>query len=337
MLKHLVLRLLCAGLFGGAVMVDANPRLMVVDVDGGLDDEWALLTLLRAQHLGLVRILAITAVDGMTDINNVCVNTCRLLQVAQAPDIPMYRGIKNKDRETDYLYLYGKDGFGDLDWGWKPDLSRVKGMSAIEALARLTKEHPGEISLLCLGPLTNIAEAMRLQPDIASNLQEILIMGGNDPGKFGELGAEFNFLTDPESANAILTQAKVPIMLLPVETCLNIELNFPWRWVSFKDTPNPAIQMFNRIERESLVFCYLEDTTFWGCDLFLACGFINPGVFQTTVATNARVETVGPRRGLIVADDTKEHNVVIVTRINSGVLRQEVLKSAETMELEPAD
>lgn len=325
----------CVELFGSVVTMGVAPRLLVVDVDAGVDDAWALLALLRAQRLGLVRILAVVAAEGNTDINNVSKNTCRLLQMAHAHDIPVYRGVEKKeDDQKSFPGFFGKDGFGDLEWDWQPDMSQVKPTSGPEALARLTRENPGEISLVGLAPLTNIAEAMKLYPDIASNLKEILIMGGNDPGK-NEKSAEFNFLTDPTSANAVITQAKVPITILPVEPCINIDLDLPWRWGAFKDTANPVIQLFNEIERK----CWTnlpDQKTWWECDLFLACGMINPAVFRTNITTNARVETTGPRVGFIVADDAQPHNVTIVTKIDSDILMQEVLQSAEIIQPAPA-
>ncbi|CAH0389616.1 unnamed protein product [Bemisia tabaci] len=150
--------------------------------------------------------------------------------------IPVYRGVERKeDDQKSFPGFFGKDGFGDLEWDWQPDMSQVKPTSGPEALARLTRENPGEISLVGLAPLTNIAEAMKLYPDIASNLKEILIMGGNDPGK-NEKSAEFNFLTDPTSANAVITQAKVPITILPVEPCINIDLDLATAYTHNKRT-----------------------------------------------------------------------------------------------------
>ena len=157
--------------------------------------------------------------------DNVVINTVRTMAAADLK-VPIFRGACSAlvdSVENDELYN-GLDGFGDaIHDEEEPDLSFVDEKEhAVNALVRLVRENPGEITLISLGPLTNVAMAMRLDKQFASNLRELYIMGGNTEGKGNiSMSAEFNFYSDPEAAYIVLSTIRCPTYIASWELCFH--------------------------------------------------------------------------------------------------------------------
>ncbi|KAJ8312030.1 hypothetical protein KUTeg_009403 [Tegillarca granosa] len=151
---------------------------IIIDVDTGVDDAQAIMLALTSKE---VDVLAITCVQGNADVENVCRNTLRVLKVCDRLDIPVYKGASKPliGFGLDATHYHGKDGMGDVANPEEVDMSLIQSEPASLALLRLSKEYPGEITLVALAPLTNIALAIRLDPDFGTRLKEMFMMGGN--------------------------------------------------------------------------------------------------------------------------------------------------------------
>ncbi|PSN52196.1 hypothetical protein C0J52_06101 [Blattella germanica] len=142
--------------------------------------------------------------------------------------IPVYRGASRSLLVTPPIEdFFGKDGLGDFVYPDPPNPSDcISKEHAAIALVRLVTQYPNQITLLCLGPLTNVALAIRLDPLFITKVKQIIILGGSTEG-VGNVrpGVEFNFYVDPE-ANFIVFDAVAssahntasPIVLLPWES-----------------------------------------------------------------------------------------------------------------------
>lgn len=117
---------------------------------------------------------------------------------------------------------YGDDGLGGAVKDLPPIEVIVEDESASNALIRLAKERPKQITLLALGPLTNIAVAYLLDNRFFENLRQIVFMGGT-VDSIGNMGptTEFNVVTDPEACHVVLTNAKCPLTIVPWECGLH--------------------------------------------------------------------------------------------------------------------
>ncbi|XP_008485520.1 inosine-uridine preferring nucleoside hydrolase-like [Diaphorina citri] len=127
------------------------PRKVILDVDTGIDDAWALLLMLKAEQKNLIEIIAITCCHGNAELSEVVDNVCRVLQAFGRKNIPVYKGVSKplipKDLSHkysfDWLHFFGKNGFGDIDLGDSHTLDRscvVENISAVVALHELTRE-----------------------------------------------------------------------------------------------------------------------------------------------------------------------------------------------------
>lgn len=217
-------------------MADEAPfinRYVIVDVDVGCDDAWALFALLKAMDCGphICNILAITCVSGNTSVENVARNVLRVLKtVKKERTIPVYCGAAKELIATEMLdRFHGHDGFQDLEWTDDMDMSIIRKEHAVNRLYELVRERPKEISLLCLGPLTNIALALRMYGDaFHRNIKDVHIMGGNHLGVGNTTkSAEFNFYMDSEAAQIVLDTLTCPITILPWEACMPPNLTIP--------------------------------------------------------------------------------------------------------------
>jgi inosine-uridine nucleoside N-ribohydrolase len=138
--------------------------------------------------------------------------------------IPIYKGCHSTLVEPVYNAdpFHGHDGFGDTNHDEEPDLKHVQDEHAVNTLVRIVKSNPGQITLVALGPLTNVAMAMRLDSQFASNLKDLYIMGGNTEGKGNiTVSAEFNFHSDPEAAFIVLENTRCPTFIASWELCLH--------------------------------------------------------------------------------------------------------------------
>jgi inosine-uridine nucleoside N-ribohydrolase len=196
-------------------MTVGTPVPVVVDCDPGVDDAVALLLALRSPE---VEVLAVTTVAGNAGIDVVTANAAALLDLAGAPrDLPLARGaagpLRGGDREPDEPI----HGVGALGGVRLPLSTRPIGDRPAELIARLALERPGEVVLVALGPLTNVAEFVTAHPEAAAALREIVHMGGAAfvPGNITP-AAEFNTHCDPEAARIVLTSG-LPIRLVPLD------------------------------------------------------------------------------------------------------------------------
>lgn len=99
--------------------------------------------------------------------------------------------------------------------------------NAVNALVRMAKLYPKKITIMALGPLTNLALAHLMDYQFFDNISKIVLMGGNITALGNiESTAEFNFFNDPEAAHIVLTKSKCPLTIIPLETCLKHQINW---------------------------------------------------------------------------------------------------------------
>jgi len=182
---------------------------IILDVDTGVDDAFAVLFAARHPQINL---LGITCVDGNTNVDQVIANTFKVLDAAGVGDIPVARGaVRPLLGKSEYAeYVHGADGMGDL--GIAPSHRKVDPRSAIELLRDLIEESKDPVTLIPIAPLTNIALFLRAFPETAKKLHRIVLMGGSASAGNATAAAEFNVWHDPEAA-AIVFQSGVPITM----------------------------------------------------------------------------------------------------------------------------
>ncbi len=183
---------------------------ILIDTDCGVDDSIAIMMALASDNIS---VKGITTVSGNTYVDQVTDNVLRLISYFNFKDIPVYRGAHRPliaEPKTGER-IHGKNGLGDVEL--PPTDKKVEEISAPEAIYRIAKETPG-ITLVTLGPLTNVAMAFNLFPDLKEYVKEIVSMGGalyeGNVTRF----AEFNFFFDPEAAQYVLGM-DVPMTTLP--------------------------------------------------------------------------------------------------------------------------
>jgi inosine-uridine nucleoside N-ribohydrolase len=180
-----------------------EPRRLIIDTDPGLDDTAAILFALACPER--VRVEAVTTVFGNVEVDHTTRNALRVLDAAGRADIPVYRGAAGPlVREPTFKRdIHGDDGLGGLASQYPPSRGADPGIAA-ERIVEQIMAAPGEITLVALGPLTNVALALRLEPRLAGAVHQIVLMGGaaRVPGNITPV-ASANLANDPEAAAVV--------------------------------------------------------------------------------------------------------------------------------------
>lgn len=177
-------------------------RRIIIDTDPGIDDAMAIFFALASPELEVV---ALTTVFGNAHTSVCTDNALRLLEIAERTDIPVAEGahaplVMRFRGPADFVH--GANGQGDAPLE-PPTTSKVND-GAVELIVRHVMSAPGEITLVPLGPLTNIARALQAEPRLAANLAGIVLMGGNAfCGGNATPAAEANVVNDPEAADIV--------------------------------------------------------------------------------------------------------------------------------------
>jgi inosine-uridine nucleoside N-ribohydrolase len=225
--------LLCAACCSLIVMAaraqPAFQRHIIVDTDFALppqDDGLALAFALNSPELDIV---GITTVAGNYNLARANADVLRMLEIAKREDVKVYGGARRP-------LAHEKDGFATSHYGkwWSDDPApappggfakkTLESVPAVDFMIRTVLARRGQIEILAIGPLTNVATAIRQQPAFASSVKGITIMGGaiaSLPDGAGNItpNAEFNFWVDPEAARIVL-RSGIPIVLSPLNVSM---------------------------------------------------------------------------------------------------------------------
>jgi purine nucleosidase len=178
---------------------------VVWDMDPGIDDALALILALKSPE---IQVMGITTVAGNASVEMTSANAGRILECLYAGSIPVAMGAANPLNHPleDALSYHGPDGLGECGLPY-PKLTLYPA-KAWDFLARSVLDAPGELTLVATGPLTNVAYAFKLHPELPELLAELVLMGGayslTPYGKGNRTPfAEFNIWQDPEAAHIV--------------------------------------------------------------------------------------------------------------------------------------
>jgi len=179
-----------------------EPIRVVLDVDTGVDDAMAIALAVAAPTVDLV---GVTTVAGNVEIEHTTANTLRVLDFVGAAHVPVYRGMTRPlDRPLrTAAWVHGTDGLGGADIA--PSARAPEATSAPQFLADVARANPGALTFVFVGPLTNLAVALALEPELPRLVQRLVIMGGafRVPGNTTPT-AEFNIYADPQAAAQVV-------------------------------------------------------------------------------------------------------------------------------------
>ena len=179
-----------------------DPIPLLIDTDPGVDDALALLMAFNdADH----RVVGLTIAAGNVGLRHTVANALKLCEVAGV-DVPVFAGCASPlvHEAEDAAHVHGQDGFGDI--GYPPASAQVPAEHAALAILRLSHQHAGRLLLVALGPLTNVALALRLDPTLPQRIGRLVVMGGAVTAH-GNItpAAEFNVAFDPEAAHVVFS------------------------------------------------------------------------------------------------------------------------------------
>ena len=180
------------------------PHKVIFDTDPGVDDAMALCYALAHPDID---ILGITTTFGNVTVDQAAINALYLCQLA-GRSITVTRGAEKplvKQAEPPPDFIHGADGLGNL-----PDRAPSRGQldprTSAQFIVDMARKYPGEFTLVAVGPLGNLAEALRLAPELPSLVREVVLMGGAvlESGNVSPV-AEANIWNDPHAADEVFT------------------------------------------------------------------------------------------------------------------------------------
>jgi purine nucleosidase len=202
-------------------MSDVSPRRVLLDTDPGIDDALAILLGLASPEIDLA---ALTVVHGNCTLQEAVFNALAVLELGGAPGLPVAVGCERPLLRAPFT-AHDTHGMSGLGYARLPAGSgRPVAEHAVDLLIREIMAAPGVVTLVAVGPLTNVALALRKEPRIAEAVGECIFMGGalRADGNTTPL-AEFNVYADPHAAEIVLTSG-MPITIMPWDITKDVQL-----------------------------------------------------------------------------------------------------------------
>jgi purine nucleosidase len=275
---------------------------IIIDCDPGIDDAQAIMMAYRHPD---VQIEAITTVSGNVGVDLTTANALKVLDALQAPLIPVFKGARSGLVEVgeNASIVHGIDGLGDA--GFPASKREIEVESAAIALIRLAKENMGELDLIAIGPLTNLALALRLDPDLPSYFNRLVIMGGAyySQGNTHNPPAEFNIYADPDGAAVVF--ANWPnITMVSWEATIAHGLPFD-QYQSLLNLGNPRSAFLEKVTRKSREFMkrIFDGSLSYAADPLAMAVLIDPNIIQESEHKYVQIERFGRfSRGMTIVD-----------------------------------
>lgn len=196
---------------------------IIIDTDPGVDDAMAILMALKVPNQ--LKVEALTTVDGNVGLEKVTRNALAILELAEREDIPVYKGAAHPlGRGQEYCDdFHGDNGMGNVEL---PEPQKtVEAENAVDFMISMVNDNPGEIVLVPIGPLTNIALAVQKDPDFAKKVKRVVIMGGAEHGGNMSPVAEFNFYHDPIAAKIVFEAGFQEIIMVGLDATGKVYMN----------------------------------------------------------------------------------------------------------------
>ena len=278
---------------------------MIIDTDPGVDDAQAIL--LAAAH-ATCRIEALTAVAGNVGLEHTVRNALTLTELI-GQDIPVYQGC---DRplvmfQEDAASAHGTDGLGDC--GYVPRRRQAEEEHAVLAILRMVNAEPGALTLAAIGPLTNIALALRLDPTLPNKVKRFIVMGGavTAHGNTSAVPSEFNIFFDPEAAHIVFAAwaaAGQLIELVDLEVTRRhaVTADYLDRWLQLESAKG---QFFRRITSRGIQWATARhgQRTLYAPDTVALAVAAAPNIVTRFEDHHVAVELVGTHtRGQTIVD-----------------------------------
>ncbi|MDJ0337823.1 nucleoside hydrolase [Cryobacterium sp. PH31-O1] len=271
---------------------------VILDVDTGVDDAMAILFALA--HPG-INVLGISCVAGNASLERVVDNTLRILDVAEAPQIPVAAGARRPLLEParSAAHVHGESGLGTLQL--PPTNRKAEPISSIELMHRLIRASPHRVTLVGLAPQTNLALLLRQYPDVVDNIQRIVFMGGSTTVGNATAVAEFNVWHDPEAA-AIVLDSGVPTFMYGLDVFNQVSVPEQVA-VALAHSDSGLAHVVGRLLSNRVALGSGRNAEYTGLigDAGALCALVDPDALQTAMLP-LRVQLSGYGRGQTLVD-----------------------------------
>jgi purine nucleosidase len=191
-------------------LAQAAPRRVIIDTDPGTDDAMAIILALNSPEF---KVEALTVVPGNVDSQQGLENALKIVSLAGRCDVVVARGAHHplNQKLITAQFWHGKNGLADVEL--PPSKCKADPRFGPDLIIEMIHKYPHEITLIPVGPLTNIALAVSKDPSIASLVKDIVIMGGSITGGNVDGAAEANIYNDPEAAQIVFNAGWIVTMV----------------------------------------------------------------------------------------------------------------------------
>lgn len=275
---------------------------LIIDTDPGVDDAFAIALACASPE---VDVLAVTTVFGNVGLAATTENALRLLALCGREDVPVAAGA---DRPLVHPHphrareVHGADGLSGHANLLPQHPAGPAGMDAVTLLAQTLDEAPKPVTIVPIGPLTNIALLLAAHPSVRAKIDRLVIMGGGLAGGNTTAGAEFNIWSDPEAARRVLVEEEVPAVLVPLD--LTVRCAVDKEWLNRLSASGQFGAVLTGLTESYQAF-YREELGWHGTVLHDAVAMaeaVRPGILR---AENYPLDVecaFGPGRGVVIAD-----------------------------------